>query len=53
MRFVKDANSNPHYQHLGFIASVDKTMLMPMIVSKLVGGGAAVLLAIHVNKKKS
>jgi ethanolamine transporter len=39
--------------HLGFIASVDKTMLMPMIVSKLVGGGAAVLLAIHVNKKKS
>ena len=39
--------------HLGFIASVDKTMIMPMIVSKLVGGGAAVLLAIRVSKRKS
>ena len=39
--------------HLGFIASVDKTMIMPMIVSKLVGGGAAVLLAIRVNKWKN
>lgn len=39
--------------HLGFIASVDKTMIVPMIVSKLVGGSAAILLAIHVCRQKN
>lgn len=32
--------------HLGFIAGVDKSMIFPMVVGKLVGGVAAVILAI-------
>ena len=32
--------------HLGFIAGVDKTMIFPMVVGKLVGGITAVILAI-------
>ena len=31
--------------HLGFIAGVDKTMIFPMVVGKLVGGISAVILA--------
>jgi len=31
--------------HLGFIAGVDKTMIFPMVVGKLVGGVSAVILA--------
>ena len=32
--------------HLGFIAGVDKSMIFPMVVGKLVGGISAVILAI-------
>lgn len=32
--------------HLGFIAGVDKTMIFPMVVGKIVGGISAVILAI-------
>lgn len=32
--------------HLGFIAGVDKTMIFPMVVGKLVGGISAIILAI-------
>lgn len=38
--------------HPGFIASVDRTMIVPVIVSKLAGGGAAVLSAVLVIKRK-
>lgn len=32
--------------HLGFIAGIDKTMIFPMVVGKLVGGVSAIILAI-------
>lgn len=38
--------------HLGFTAGVEKDMVLPMIVCKLVGGIAAVALAIIVAKKR-
>lgn len=37
--------------HLGFIASVDKSMIMAMILSKLVGCFSAVLLATYICRK--
>lgn len=39
--------------HLGFIAGVDKTMIFPMVVGKLVGGISAVILAMIMFEKVS
>ena len=37
--------------HLGFIASVDQTMIIPMILSKIVGSFSAVVLATYVCRR--
>lgn len=37
--------------HLGFITSVDKAMIVPVIISKIVGGVTATLLAVYIGKK--
>lgn len=37
--------------HLGFIASVDKSMIVPMIFSKIAGSISAVVLAVYLCKK--
>lgn len=37
--------------HLGFVASVDKSMIVPMIASKLVGGFSALFLAAWLSRK--
>ena len=37
--------------HLGFIAGVDRTMIIPMILSKMVGSFSAVALATYVCKR--
>ena len=39
--------------HLGYIASVDKSMILPMICSKLVGSFFAVVLAVYICQKKN
>ena len=37
--------------HLGFIAGVDRTMIIPMIFSKIVGSFSAVALATYICRR--
>lgn len=39
--------------HLGFTASVDQSMVVPMIIGKLIGGGSAVFIALIVERNNN